>query len=89
MTIKVYMMIWTRNGREDITKAVERISDFHSYLDFRDDDRATRDITNNKHSKGIAWGKVWREDIHELSVNGVMGSPDINYRGNTEEPYGW
>jgi hypothetical protein len=79
---------WTRNGREDITKAVERISDFHSYLDFRDDDRATRDITNNKHSKGIAWGKVWREDIHELSVNGVMGPPDINYRGNTEESYG-
>ena len=50
---------WTRNGWEDITKAVERISNFHSYLDFRDDDHATCDITNNKHSKGIAWGKVW------------------------------
>ena len=31
---------------------------------------------------------MWREDIHELSVNGVMGPPDINYRGNTEESYG-
>ena len=53
---------WTREGRENITKLVKLTSDFHSYLDFRDDDRATQNITNNKHSKGIVWAKGWPEE---------------------------